>query len=453
MKTEDNMQHKIGEYLFDSDRLIVYKGNVDQKTTILIDEVYSGSNTDNQAKLELEQHNADKMKMDRIATDKIGICLTYNCNLRCNYCGYSSTNSDKNELQFENIQAFIKDAIRKRAIRKLITKKNEPLQIYFTGGGEPTYNWKLFTKVVSYIRDVCSRNEVPLWLRMTSNGILRDEQIGFISKNFNELMISYDGLPEIQNTNRKGPGINDSNRIVENTIRKISQNKVPLTIRSTMWQGDYSKIKDMYHHVFSLVPTDSIVTWSVYPTLYEGRAIKGITQEDYMNEFLSHYIELVNYVISTEGEKKLNKIDVPLFNNDLCGVFCGAYRNIHPWLLPDGSIVTCIESKDNAVRVGSVEDGNIKYYDEYCDTFLKIAQEKYYTCRSCIAYRFCKGGCPVWHLRIGKKHNEAFECSLQKEYWGHDIQAALNGGYSFGWRLKETSFVDDLGSPILKLIK
>ena len=31
------MQHKIGEYLFDSDRLIVYKGNVDQKTTILID--------------------------------------------------------------------------------------------------------------------------------------------------------------------------------------------------------------------------------------------------------------------------------------------------------------------------------------------------------------------------------------------------------------------------------
>ena len=58
------MQHKIGEYLFDSDRLIVYKGNVDQKTTILIDEVYSGSNTDNQAKLELEQHNADKMKMD-----------------------------------------------------------------------------------------------------------------------------------------------------------------------------------------------------------------------------------------------------------------------------------------------------------------------------------------------------------------------------------------------------
>lgn len=124
MKTEDNMQHKIGEYLFDSDRLIVYKGNVDQKTTILIDEVYSGSNTDNQAKLELEQHNADKMKMDRIATDKIGICLTYNCNLRCNYCGYSSTNSDKNELQFENIQAFIKDAIRKRAIRKLITKKN-----------------------------------------------------------------------------------------------------------------------------------------------------------------------------------------------------------------------------------------------------------------------------------------------------------------------------------------
>lgn len=443
--------HKIGEFIFDSNRLIAYKGKIDEDTLKEIDSVFGYSDADNEAILELQQYNANKMQMERIATDSIGICLTYNCNLRCNYCGYASTNNDKNELQFKDIESFIKDAIVKKSIRKLITKKDEPLQVYFTGGGEPTYNWELFTKVVSFIKNTCSRNKIPLWLRMTTNGILSDEKIEFIVENFNELMVSYDGLPEIQNINRKGPGIKDPNKIVEHTIKRVTDNKIPLTIRSTIWQGDYKKIKDMYHHVFSLVPPNSIVTWSIYPTLYEGRAIKGINQNDYMKDFLTYYLELVQHIISTEGEKNLNKIDVPLFNNDICGIFCGAYRKIHPWLLPNSSIVTCIESKDNDVKIGGINNGIIRYYDEYHDKFLQIAQEKYIACHECIAYRFCKGGCPVWHLRVGENNSEAFECGLQKEYWKYIVNAALNDEFSFGWHFEKTAFLDDLSSPILKL--
>ena len=72
--------HTIGNYVFDSSRLIIYKS--DYKSVLS----------------DLTKVNPDEMHMDKIAINNIGICLTYNCNLRCNYCGYSSAEQDKNNL-------------------------------------------------------------------------------------------------------------------------------------------------------------------------------------------------------------------------------------------------------------------------------------------------------------------------------------------------------------------
>lgn len=117
---------------------------------------------------------------------------------------------------------FIKDIIKKRTIKKLLTKKNDPLIINFTGGGEPTYEWDLLKNAVAFVRRQCADNNIPLYLKMTTNGMLSNEQIKFISENFNELMISYDGLSEIQNSNRICPNTKDTSSMVEHTIREFT---------------------------------------------------------------------------------------------------------------------------------------------------------------------------------------------------------------------------------------
>jgi len=327
--------------------------------------------------------------------------------------------------------------------------------INFTGGGEPTYEWDLLKNTVVFVKRQCADNNIPLYLKMTTNGMLSNEQIEFISENFNELMISYDGLSEIQNSNRKCPSAKETSLTVEHTIREFINRGIPLIIRSTIWQKDYPKMREMYSHVFSLVPEDSKVTWSIYPTLFEGRAISHMKkQEDitYKN-FLLYYLDLIDYIISEKGEEYVKKIDVPLINNDFSGLFCGAYRLNSPWLLPDKSIVTCIESKEDKVLIGRINDGQLEYYEKYSDNFLKVTQQKYSKCRSCIAYRFCRGGCPVWHLRENDKGMEPLECYLQREYWEYILEAVLVGKYSFGWGLERVDLPNVKEQEIFKLVK
>lgn len=446
--------HTICDYVFDSDRLIMYKSNINQELIDVINEKFIADKDYENVLSGLMKYNSDEMAMNKIAINNIGICLTFNCNLRCNYCGYSSTDMDNNKLQLSDIKIFINDILEKRTIKKLITKKNEPLMVSFTGGGEPTYDWELLVNTVLFIKERCEFNGIPLYLKMTTNGVLTDKQIDFISNNFNELMISYDGLPSIQNANRISPNIRDTNSLVEYSIKEFAYRNVPLIIRSTVWQSDYDKLKEMYNHVFSLVNKNSKITWSIYPTLFEGRAANRIKQQNDItyNEFLFHYLDLIEYIINDEGEDKIKNVDVPLLNNDICGLFCGAYKVNHPWLLPDNSIVTCIESKDEKVNIGKISNGKLEYSQNYKDTFLKKTQEKYSSCRKCIAYRFCRGGCPVWHFREDIRIDKPLECQLQQEYWRYILKALLLGKYSFGWKLENID-LPNCNEKVFRLVK
>ena len=446
--------HSIGDYIFDSERMIVYKAGESQEFIDRINTIYNCDDKFQQTLSQLLTKNPDKMSMNKIAIDSAGICLTYNCNLRCTYCSNSSGNTDRHRLEIQDIILFLKDIIRKKIIKKLLTKSNSPLNLYFTGGGEPTYEWELLKQSIEFIKDECTRNNIPYKLGITTNGMLNIDQIDFIAENFSHIMISYDGLPDIQNSNRISPIQSSTNDIVENTIKTISKKGISMTIRTTVWKDDFCKMRRMYDHVFSLLSKNAKVKWSIYPTLYEGRALDRVndpTEQTYKN-FLYYYTALIDYIILTKGKEKISEIEAPIYNNDLCDLFCGAYRGNNPWLLPDKSIVTCIESKENKTRIGMIKEGQIEYFKIYKDDLLRIIQKKYSKCRGCIAYRFCRGGCPVWDMRKANQNIDAPECIAQKEYWNYVIEAALLGKYSFGWRLEKVSITNFEEHEVYELV-
>ena len=90
--------HTIGNYVFDSSRLIIYKSDIHKETVDIINAAFPNDPDYKSVLSDLTKVNPDEMHMDKIAINNIGICLTYNCNLRCNYCGYSSAEQDKNTL-------------------------------------------------------------------------------------------------------------------------------------------------------------------------------------------------------------------------------------------------------------------------------------------------------------------------------------------------------------------
>lgn len=109
------------DYVFDPQRLLIYRENIDKDTIDKINSSYDYKHiipTPYDLKM-----NPDKMQMDNIAIDRAGICLTYNCNLRCRYCGYSSNERSAYRLQLEDVEEFVRDIIMRRTIKVLITKK------------------------------------------------------------------------------------------------------------------------------------------------------------------------------------------------------------------------------------------------------------------------------------------------------------------------------------------
>lgn len=68
-------------------------------------------------------------------------------------------------------------------------------------------------------------------------------------------------------------------------------------------------------------------------------------------------------------------IDISLLNNGVYPFFCGAHKATKPWLLPDKSIATCIESKEYKTYIGKIENGFVQYFTHYQDPLLSIAQK------------------------------------------------------------------------------
>ena len=445
--------HIIDKYLFDPERMIIYDWTLSKEKITHINECVPQEIHDDIFDGLVSKYNQE-IYSSHIAINAMGICTTYKCNLRCNYCGYSSTEKDKNKLSIRDVEFFIQDIIKKSKIKQMATGKRNPLIIYYTGGGEPTFDWDLFTHSVLFIENYCSKCDIPYKMSVVTNGVLTNEQTDFIAKHFTRVLISYDGLPQLQNANRIGPNITDSNSIVVKTIRKMVNCGIPIDIKTTIWHSDCDKLKDMYQHIFSLVPAGSDVTWSVYPVIPEGRALAQHHKKpkaSYDN-FLTGYFDLLESIVENEGEDRINAVYCPLFARNTITHFCGAMFGDEPFLQPDGSIVLCNESKDYSVCIGSLKNGELKYFENYDNTFLKVAVEKYDECSNCIAYRFCKGGCPIWHLRNKDLAEEPIECHATKEYWKHIIKSVIEKKFYLGWML-EKIHIPNIDEDVYRLIK
>jgi len=144
----------------------------------------------------------------------------------------------------------------------------------------------------------------------------------------------------------------------------------------------------------------------------------------------------------------------PLINiNDFS---CGALSPLCdcPWLMPDGSIVTCIETDQHKTEIGRVEGNNVIWYETCNDPLLNMYVRKFRECSECIAYRFCKGGCPIRHLRnehINTSMSD-WECDMIQEHISNLINSTIKGDKHTGWKI-ETVGIEGTMLEVLQLVK
>lgn len=386
----------------------------------------------------------------------VGFSLSANCNLRCQYCSAYSTEGTKTAVAEEDVQSFVSDIMKKWVVGSMLaTNHPEYLDFYFTGGGEPTYEWIPFTRTVLEIEAKAQSNGIPIRLGITTNGVYGEEQSTFLTKHFHRIMVSYDGLPEIQNRNRISPYAKDTALIAENTIRRLIGASSDLTIRTTIWHEDFGRLEEMADYLFSSFGTSFV--WSILPVSPMGRALKRLATKKHSASdwnFLEHYLKLQDYCRQKWPD---GKIDSQFFSTTPAHVYCGslAYATQIVWLLANGNIVTCLEAQDFPTIVGKVSDGKVQYYRTCNDPLLAKAQQMFDDCRDCYTYPFCKGGCPAKALAWESAGSEEkpWECEQTVSFWKYLIESISQGKECFGWKLQPSRYPDLASLGILECIQ
>jgi len=375
----------------------------------------------------------------KLRIDRLGICPTNNCNLRCVYCSGSSREGSTDYDYDDFMSAIGEFFVHWVADHILDDPTNNPFQIVVSGGGEPTYDWNRFEHMIKDIKHNADIAEVPLKISLTTNGMIEDEShLGFIAKNFDNILISYDGLHEIQNANRISPYYDDPATIVEHTISYLSKIK-KISIRSTVWPENLPRLQEMIDNLHSLCGGLNNIEWSLCPVAPVGRgAVHMSGRESFNYSFFRYYHSLMEY---SHNKYEFDRISSPLFVLKPIDTFCGAFgfdvRSA--WICSDGRIVSCLDYI-NMDEIAHVDSGKVMFNENYDDVILRKYQETYESCKVCIAYRFCKGGCPAKHLNSLNPYDSVrrWECESNVELWHHILNELCKNKESYGWYAEQS---------------
>lgn len=447
------MYYELGSYTYDTDSQLFFKGtpgDAEQLKKSLGSFVPDSVKTAERL-LSLDPKNA--VYTTKFAT-RAGICLTYNCNLRCTYCSDSSKDGLGESVSVEDVDIFIGEVMKRWTVRKLLDggKSTDPLIVFITGGGEPTYDLEKLVKVVQTIRGKADKYQIPVDISITTNGVCGGEAREFLARNADRVMVSYDGLPTIQNRNRLTASHTGTNEIVEDTICHLLSNAMnSLTIRTTLWYEDIPLLKDMADYIYSRFKGKFI--WSVYPVNPLGRALDHLdVNADYGEyDFASAYVALQQYVKDKYGDVE---VESSFFATTKTVYYCGGMSCslTTPWLVPGGTVLACMQS-GGRVPIANLKEGRFVMKDIHVDPLLEMAQKKLVECKDCLIFGFCQGGCPAQHIANERNGISArpWSCAMFVRYGRIMFEKVLSGEVFDGWGVEPVDVPGVKPGSILRL--
>lgn len=334
------------------------------------------------------------------------IILTNKCNMHCSYCYAQASRNN--------------DCIGKGTLIKTIdyiSQKKSKLNKYtFIGGGEPTLEWNLFEFAVNYIYDTypSQKNQISL----TTNTVLLDEKkIQWIKQHNIHVSVSCDILPDLQNAQR--PLLNNANSaiIVSDKIRLLLENKVDISIRSTVTQAGVDRMSDMVEYVHDNYP-----------------GIKSIhlesIEDEFMNNAESYYTKFVDGFWLARNLGKKYKIDL---QNSLTNSVCNVQNRFCPiemCITPIGDIVAChrnasrTDKQYDKFKYGEIRDKLIIDREKY-KALIEEEETKFPECVDCFAKYHCAGMCASHRSVFDEKLRKTY-CSFTKQMILISIEERLN---------------------------
>lgn len=327
---------------------------------------------------------------------KITFFITSNCNLRCIYC-YANSGETQNVLSFESAKIFIDK----------ISEKVDKFIIDFHGGGEPFLEFDLIKNIFEY-----AKNTGKLYKSIAiTNAYFAEEEkekiTTWIINNIDNLAISFDGTPEIQDKNRPTSSGEKSSFKVEEIVKIIANSKINLTVRATVTSQSSNKLEKIISYFHSLGVKNIIFS----PYYNYGRTT-DTTLLINPKEYAENFMKAFEYAVQNNINIRTTSFRVPGDN------YCGAISAFNMCLTPDNYISSCYEvvkNSNNPIEepflIGKIVEKDLIFNKENLEKLKNINNKN--ECKTCNYKLLCRGGCPIKIARNSENSSKNL-CQLTK---------------------------------------
>lgn len=325
--------------------------------------------------------------------------LTQRCNLKCRYC---FVHQQPKEMTYETA----KDAVDFYA-RNAVLEATEPQVTFF--GGEPMLKYEEIIKpLVEYIRSTYGDYNISI----TTNGTLLNEEVyEFFKENDVGMLLSLDGMKEIQDYNRpyhSGRGSFDDIDIKMHlkyypggTFRAtVDPDTVHLLYENYLW----GEGQGFTNCAFIL---NSFAYWSDEKLLILEKEINKVANHIIRNkEENKPFMSFNEFDKFNDDMDFLKNVDKNYFRDreqrspacGSCGLGAGMYGSVGS----SGNIYSCQELTENEdtsnfiignIYTGMKKDAREKIVSAFNTKNVKCDDNE--RCKTCKIYPICKGGCVI----------------------------------------------------------
>lgn len=323
------------------------------------------------------------------------------CNLRCVYCSGDAGERSNDKMDWSMAKAAI-DYFFANCF------DTGPYTLQFHGAGEPMTAPDIVKKSVEYARQIAMQKKQPLFTRISTNGIMTEEQAIWLAQNMNHISLSIDGLPEVHNVQRPLKNGGNSYDTVIRSLSIFRRTGALKRINMVVTNNGLEHMEEHLRHIYSLCGS---VALRILPMEFCGRCEKTNqipVDRRYFNQKLPDIIKIANEL----GIQVLTAAEQMDYCTEHYCQACGYAMCV----TPSGDVSTCVEAMSKDEK--GIDEFFIGTYDRKSQTFLidwnKVAtlRKRNYasleSCQDCAFRTNCAGNCP---MRAARKHGTIFSIS------------------------------------------
>ena len=370
---------------------------------------------------------------------------TNNCNLRCSYCyafgGEGGGNGEPiTKMDLRCAQRAI-DLVAQNAIeRRDEGDGTHNFLVSIHGNGEPFCAFDLIREIVFYGQDIAEELGIPVVFNAASNGVLSEEQLDFVLANFNNVNISFDGLPEFQDANRPVAGGRGSFAAVDHTMRRLCEAGLNFGIRTTVTADMVDAMPRIVEFVAAHYPT--IEQLHFEPVWECGRCLTSSNAMPDSAVFVQRYLEALEVAQKKHMRLVFSGARQDMVVDTFCKVSSGSFT-----VTPTGDVTACYEvsyasdPRSERFFFGRFDAAQDRFvFDQNkLDALSELNVHNMRFCDDCFCRWHCAGDCAAKVLDgiDVSEHHGSVRCEISRALTLNQIQRKLS------WKPKEEGSLTD----------